>query len=208
MALALAACVAPARAPAVRPPPSAPVAAVRAPELAALKENDRVAGFVARALYVDGDYRPRGARLVHEATGFVFDYLAIESAPQAMLYVSTYPTSDRGEPHTQEHLLIGRGNEGRRLGNVKHASFSRDSAFTASHRTVYHFHTEAGPDSFWEFLRTYLHAMLHPDASDEEIRREDSGRSRARTGIRAATDVSERHRARARPRRVAQERVA
>jgi Zn-dependent M16 (insulinase) family peptidase len=172
LALALSACAASPGTPAAPRPPAPATAAKPAPELGSLHENDHLAGFVAKALYVDDDGRPRGARFVHEGTGFVFDYLVIESAPQAMLYAQTYPMSDGGEPHTQEHLLLGKGNEGRRLGNFEHASFSRASAFTASRRTTYHFNTAAGADTFWALFRTHLHAVLHPDYSDEEIRRE------------------------------------
>jgi hypothetical protein len=140
--------------------------------LTSLKEGQRVQGFVARALYVDGDGRPRGARLVHERTRFVFDYLAIESAPQAFVYATTYPTSDGGAPHTQEHLLLGKGNKGRWLGNYDHVMLATWSAFTAQYRTAYHFETSAGTDAFWGLLRTQLDALLHPDYSDEEILRE------------------------------------
>ena len=41
-------------------------------------------------------------------------YLRIESAPQGFIWVNTYPTSDKGEPHTQEHLLLGKGDRGRK----------------------------------------------------------------------------------------------
>ncbi|HEY2515189.1 MAG TPA: hypothetical protein VGI39_30190 [Polyangiaceae bacterium] len=172
VALSLAACGSP-------PPPQAaprPAPTAEAPkppaDLASLHENDRVAGFVAQALYVDDDGRPRGARFVHDKTGFVFDYLVIASAPQAMLYAWTFPPTGGGEPHTQEHLLLGKGNAGRWLGNVLHSSFAESSAFTADRRTEYHFSTSAGPDTFWSVFRTHLQALLHPDYSDEEIRRE------------------------------------
>ena len=130
------------------------------------------AGFVAKALYVDDDGRPRGARFFHERTRFVFDYLAIESAPQAFVYATTYPTSDGGAPHTQEHLLLGKGNKGRWLGNYDHVMLADWSAATWQYRTGYHFHTSAGTDAFWGILRTQLDALLHPDYSDEDIRRE------------------------------------
>jgi Zn-dependent M16 (insulinase) family peptidase len=154
---------------AVAPPPPAPEAP---PELASLQENQHAAGFVAQASYVDDDGRPRGARFRHEATGFVFDYLVIESAPQAMIYAWTYPSTDGGEPHTQEHLLLGKGNAGRWLGNVEHSNFGESSAFTADRRTAYHFNTSAGPEAFWRLFQTQLQALLRPDYSDEEIRRE------------------------------------
>ena len=153
------------------PPPAAP--SVSAPvALATLTEGQHAEGFVAKALYVDDDGRPRGARFFHERTRFVFDYLAIESAPQAYVYAGTYPTSDGGAPHTQEHLLLGKGNKGRFLGNYDHVMLADWSAATWQYRTGYHFHTAAGTDAFWGILRTQLDALLHPDYSDEDIRRE------------------------------------
>ncbi|MGO8999757.1 MAG: hypothetical protein ACLQVI_41050, partial [Polyangiaceae bacterium] len=170
--LALASCAPstpPAAAPAVAPPVTASPTSV---DLATLTEGEAALGFVAQALYVDGDDRPRGARFVHGRTRFVFDYLAIESAPQVMFYATTYPTGDGGEPHTQEHLLLGKGNKGRWLGNSQHASFADTSAFTAQFRTAYGLRTSAGPETFWRLLRTTFDAVLHPDYDDEEIRRE------------------------------------
>ncbi len=152
--------------PGAPPPPAPPVA------LTSLDQGERAQGFVATALYVDDDGRPRGARLLHETTRFVFDYLVIESAPQAFVYATTYPTSDGGAPHTQEHLLLGKGNKGRWLGNYDHVMLSQWSAATWPYRTGYHFRTSAGVDAFWGILRTQLDALLHPDYSDEEIRRE------------------------------------
>jgi Zn-dependent M16 (insulinase) family peptidase len=152
------------------PPPVAPAAAVTS--LEGLAPGASVQGFVASAVYVGDEDRLRGARFVHARTGFALDYLQIESAPQAFIHVTTYPTSDQGEPHTQEHLLLGKGNKGRFLGNAEHVALASSSAFTAHTRTAYHFHTTAGVDSFWGLLRTELDTLLHPDYSDEEIRRE------------------------------------
>jgi predicted Zn-dependent peptidase len=149
--------------------------AATAPTLESLTEGARASGFVARALYTDDEGRARGARFVHERTGFVFDYLRIESAPQAFLWVTTYPTSDDGAPHTQEHLLLGKGNKGRALGNYEHVMLARSSAFTSQHRTAYHFNTAADAadgEAFWGLLHTYVEALMRPDYSDEEILRE------------------------------------
>jgi Zn-dependent M16 (insulinase) family peptidase len=168
--LMIVACASPPAGPSVTAPPSGgtppPVT------LQALRKGEAIAGFTAAARYVDFEDRPRGARFVHARTGFVFDYLQIESAPQAFVYAMTYPTSDRGEPHTQEHLLLGRGNKGRFLGNFEHTSLTRSSAFTAVYRTAYHFNTSAGTSAFWGVLRTELDTLLYPDYSDDEIRRE------------------------------------
>jgi Zn-dependent M16 (insulinase) family peptidase len=154
------------------PLPSTTASTTPAPFLSLLIEGQSAQGFVAKALYVDDDGRPRGARFFHERTRFVFDYLSIESAPQAYVYAGTYPTSDGGAPHTQEHLLLGKGNKGRWLGNYDHVMLAEWSAATWQYRTGYHFHTSAGTDAFWGILRTQLDALLHPDYSDEDIRRE------------------------------------
>ena len=64
--------------------------------------------------------------------------------PQAFIWVNSYPTSDMGEPHTQEHLLLGKGNKGRAVAGQQVMSLVRSSAFTMQERTCYHFNTSAG----------------------------------------------------------------
>ncbi len=140
--------------------------------LGSLTEGAKVRGFTAQALYLDDSDKPIGARFVHDATGFTFDYLRIETAPQGYIWVNSFPTSDMGEPHTQEHLLLGKGDRGRKLGSNEAMALAESSAFTAQWRTAYHFHTVAGQDVFWPVLENHLDALLNPDYTDEEIRRE------------------------------------
>jgi hypothetical protein len=140
--------------------------------LEGLEQGKAVRGFVTKAVYLDAADRPMGARFVHGKTGFTLDYLRIESAPQGFLWVTTYPTSDKGEPHTQEHLLLGKGNRGRKLASFEAMALAESSAFTEQYRTCYHFHTVAGHDVFWPVFEDELDAMLNPDYTDEEIRRE------------------------------------
>jgi Zn-dependent M16 (insulinase) family peptidase len=140
--------------------------------LGSLTEGAKVRGFTAQALYLDDADKPLGARFVHDATGFTFDYLRIETAPQGFIWVASFPTSDMGEPHTQEHLLLGKGDRGRKLGSSEAMSLAESSAFTAQWRTAYHFHTVAGQDVFWPVFENHLDALLKPDYTDEEIRRE------------------------------------
>ncbi len=140
--------------------------------LSDLEPGRVVRGFTAVSLYLDDADQPIGARLVHDRTGFTLDLLYIESAPQAFLWVNTFPTSDRGEPHTQEHLLLGKGEKGRHAAGVEEMSLAQSSAFTMQWRTAYHFHTIAGVDAFFTVLESKLDALLHPDYTDEEIRRE------------------------------------
>lgn len=129
-------------------------------------------GFRAAAIYMNDADQPMGARFVHIRTGFVLDMLQIQSVPQGFIWVNSYPTSDMGEPHTQEHLLLGKGNNGRYTANLEGMSLSGSSAFTQQWRTCYHFNTAAGPEVFYQQFERRLHAMLYPDYTDEEIRRE------------------------------------
>ena len=151
--------------------------------LAELKEHDSTHGFTSVAVYLDDAGQRMGARFVHDKTGFTFDYLRIESAPQGYIWANSFPTSDKGEPHTQEHLLLGKGNKGRALGSSETMLLAESSAFTNQWRTAYHFHTVAAHDVFWPVFRGQLDALLNPDYSDEEIRREVRN-----FGIEAAAD--------------------
>ena len=150
----------------VSPPPAAELS------LATLAVGTSVHGFTPAAIYLDANDQPIGARLVHDKTKFIFDYLRIESAPQAFIWVNSFPTSDKGEPHTQEHLLLGKGNRGRKMGSFQAMALTESSAFTDQWRTAYHFHTVAGRDVFWPVLQDQLGAILDADYTDEEIRRE------------------------------------
>ncbi|MBA2539825.1 MAG: insulinase family protein, partial [Deltaproteobacteria bacterium] len=141
-------------------------------ELGALSEGSKLHGFTATTLYLDDADQPLGGRFVHDATKFTLDYLRVETAPQGFIWVTSFPTSDKGEPHTQEHLLLGKGDRGRKLGSSEAMALAESSAFTAQWRTAYHFHTVAGHDVFWPVFENHLDAMVNPDYTDEEIRRE------------------------------------
>jgi Zn-dependent M16 (insulinase) family peptidase len=170
----LASCRSPAPTTSTQPPGGggATAASIADPTLDVLTEGANVHGFTAQSLYLDGADKPIGARFMHVATGFTFDYLRIETAPQGFLWVNSFPTSDMGEPHTQEHLLLGKGDRGRKLGSNEAMALAESSAFTAQWRTAYHFHTVAGHEVFWPVLENHVDALLNPDYTDEEIRRE------------------------------------
>jgi Zn-dependent M16 (insulinase) family peptidase len=137
-----------------------------------LKDGQMAAGFRATAVYLDDSDHAIGARFRHERTGFTLDLLQIQSAPQAFVWVTTFPTSNMGEPHTQEHLLLGKGNQGRALGSLGTMSLTSSTAFTMQWRTCFSFYTSAGQDTFFQYFDRTMDALLYPDYSDEEIRRE------------------------------------
>nr|MBA2733745.1 hypothetical protein [Acidobacteriota bacterium] len=137
-----------------------------------LASGKTINGFRTATLYTNDADQAIGGRFVHARTGFVLDYLQIQSVPQGFIWVNSYPTSDMGEPHTQEHLLLGKGNVGRAVASLENMSLATSTAFTEQWRTSYHFHTAAGPEVFYQLFERKVDAMIHPDYTDEEIRRE------------------------------------
>jgi Zn-dependent M16 (insulinase) family peptidase len=148
--------------------------AVKAPSisLAELVSGKIISGFRTQALYTDEADKPLGARFVHERTAFILDVLQIQSVPQGYIYVNSFPTSDKGEPHTQEHLLLGKGSVGRAVSSAETMSLVNSNAFTQQIRTSYNFNTGAGAEVFYDHFEHQMNALLHPDYTDEEIRRE------------------------------------
>lgn len=141
-------------------------------DLASLHKGDVVEGFRVDAVYLNAAGKPLGARLIHQRSGFTLDYLRIESVPQGYTWVNSIPVGDQGEPHTQEHLLLGKGTVGRAFAGLDTMWLSTSTAFTQQWRTSYHFNTSAGKDVFFDLFAQELNALLHPNYTDEEIRRE------------------------------------
>ena len=139
---------------------------------ATLSEGQTLDGFRATAVYLNDADRPMGARFIHGKSGFTLDVLEIQSVPQAFLWATTFPTSNMGEPHTQEHLLLGKGNKGRAVASLEPMALANSTAFTMQWRTCYSFYSPAGVDVFYDQAERRLDALLHPDYTDEEIRRE------------------------------------
>jgi Zn-dependent M16 (insulinase) family peptidase len=139
-----------------------------------LAEGQTVNGFRVEAVYLNDSDKPFGARFRHARTGFTLDFLQIQSVPQVFAWVNSFPTSEMGEPHTQEHLLLGKGNVGRTHAGLESMSLAGSNAFTQQWRTCYHLHTAAGPEVFYKLFESQMDALLHPDYTDEEIRREVS----------------------------------
>lgn len=129
-------------------------------------------GFRAAAVYLNDADQPFGARFIHQKTGFTLDLIQVQSVPQAFTWVNSFPVSNMGEPHTQEHLLMGKGNAGRTWGASQTMTLTEATAFTMQWRTCYPFNTTAGLPVFYNELSLELNALVHPDYTDEEIRRE------------------------------------
>jgi Zn-dependent M16 (insulinase) family peptidase len=153
-----------------------PVASVPAQtidvSLGNLTRGAKLSGFRTEAVYLNESDQPMGARLIHERTGFMLDLLEIQSVPQTYIWVNSFPNSDQGEPHTQEHLLITKGNKGRNLNAELSMSLAQSNASTYQYYTVYHLNTAGGSEVFYSLVTNYMDALLHPDYTEEEVRRE------------------------------------
>src|SRR4029079_4422628 len=126
-----------------------------------LKKDDVVHGFRVAAIYLNDADQPMGARFVHKNSRFTFDLLQIESVPQGYTWVNSIPVSDQGEPHTQEHLLLGKGTTGRSFASLDTMWLSGSTACTQQWRTNYPFNTAAGADTFFNLFARQLDALLH-----------------------------------------------
>jgi hypothetical protein len=113
-----------------------------------------------------------GFHAVHTRSGFVADVLWASVVPQALMWVNTPLDSDRGDAHTGEHLLLGKGNRGRAVAQIEEMALAHSTAWTGRLRTCYTFQCAAGADTFCALLGAKLQALLAPDATDEEIARE------------------------------------
>lgn len=141
-------------------------------DFAKLTKDQEVGGFRVQSVYLNDADKLVGARFVHRRSNFTLDLLQIESVPQAHTWVNSFPVSDQGEPHTQEHLLVGKGTTGRAFAGLDTMWLSQSSAYTGQWRTNYVFNTSAGASVFFKLLDAQLNALLNPDYTDEEIRRE------------------------------------
>ena len=123
-----------------------------APALSSIKQNEKLNGFTAASVYLIDAGQPMGGRFIHDKTGFTLDLLQIESVPQSYIWVNSLPLSNKGEPHTQEHLLITKGNKGRTLNTSEGMSLAFSNAFTNQTYTAYNFNTAAGGDVFYKLF--------------------------------------------------------
>src|SRR4030066_1290104 len=84
-----------------------------------LEKGQTIAAFQVENIYENENGKPIGVRFRHTPSGFVLDLLRIQSVPQAFMWVNSFPPSDQGEPHTCEHLMLGKGARGRYVGSLE-----------------------------------------------------------------------------------------
>lgn len=150
---------------------AAVVSAAGPADLSAYKEGQKVGSYAVEKLYLDPAGAPKGARFRHER-GFSVDVLFFASVPQLSLTFRTLPDDERGAPHALEHLVLGKGRSGRRLNTLMPLRMGEYTALTYSDVTLYQLSSAAGAKEFYELQDAYLRALVKPEYTDEEIRRE------------------------------------
>lgn len=142
------------------------------PTIAKSAEETPGNDFVADVVYEDDHGQPFATRWVHGKTAMPVTILNLQSVPQVFLHVNTPPVSDRGEPHTGEHLLLGKGGRGKTLQEEQGMAFVDSTAYTSQTDVVYSWNCAAGKETFYRTIGQYLTALFLPDYTDEEVRRE------------------------------------
>ena len=94
-------------------------------------------GFRAVCTYAGPGGEPMGGLHVHRALGLPVRLLRVPSVPQAFIHVHAPPDSDRGEAHTGEHLLLGKGARGRALAASETMRLVESTAYTAATEVCY-----------------------------------------------------------------------
>ena len=147
-------------------------ASASAEDLSRLKRNQQVSDFRVANLYADGDGKVVGAGFRHIPTGAPVFFLQIETVPQAFVWVDTPDDSNKGLPHSLEHLLAGKGTKGRYFNLLQIMKFGLSSAATYRDFNFYGLSSATGRDDFFEQFHALLDALYHPDFTDIEAERE------------------------------------
>jgi hypothetical protein len=141
-------------------------------DLPDLKEAQRLADLQVVNLFSDSDGRVVGAKFLHVPTGAPVFLLRIEGVPQLFTWVNTPVDSNRGLPHSLEHLLLGKGTKGHYFQLLENMRLSTGGAGTSPDFVSYGFASDSGADDFFEILHALLDALYRPDFSDLEAEQE------------------------------------
>ncbi|MBI5623336.1 MAG: hypothetical protein HY924_06120 [Elusimicrobia bacterium] len=140
--------------------------------LEGLAEGRRVGDFTSVSLYVNHLGKAMGGRFLHRPTGLETDLLFFASVPQVSITFKTLAEDDKGLPHALEHLVLGKGAKGKRFNMLVSMGLGEYTAGTYADLTGYMLNTAAGMEDFYRLLEACLDTLLHPDFTDEEVRRE------------------------------------
>lgn len=139
-----------------------------AEDLSALKENQVVADFRVANLYADSDGRVVGAKFWHARTGAPVYIFQIETVPQTFMWIDAPDNSNRGLPHSLEHLLAGKGTKGRYVSLLRDMRLSKTIAASPQGYNFYGLASGTGMTGFFEQFHAWLDALYRPDFTDLE----------------------------------------
>lgn len=143
-----------------------------AEDLSGLKQNQKLSDFRVINLYSDQEGRVVATKLKHIPTGAPLFLLQIETVPQAFIWVDTPPDSNKGLPHSLEHLLAGKGVKGRYFELLRDMRFGQSAAATHRDFNFYGLASTTGEHDLFEQLHALLDALFAPDFTDAEAERE------------------------------------
>jgi Zn-dependent M16 (insulinase) family peptidase len=145
---------------------------VEAEDLSSLKQNQEIGAFRVVNLLADSERKIVGAKFLHGPSNAPVYVIQIETAPQTFMWVDTPEDSNRGLPHSLEHLLATKGTKGRYLNLLRIMRFSQFGAATNEDYNMYCLTSGTGMEGFTEQLQAFLDALYNPDFSDIEAERE------------------------------------
>jgi Zn-dependent M16 (insulinase) family peptidase len=145
---------------------------VEAEDLSSLKQNQKIGAFRVVSLLADAENKVVGAKFLHGPSNAPVYVIQIETAPQTFMWVDTPENSNRGLPHSLEHLLATKGTKGRYLNLLRIMRFSQFGAATNEDYNMYCLTSGTGMEGFTEQLHIFLDALYNPDFSDIEAERE------------------------------------
>ena len=153
-----------------------PAALVHAAEpsdqLSKLKKDQKIADFRVTNVYSDAAGKIMGAKFLHTPSGSPVFVLQIETVPQVFIAIDEPSDSDKGLPHSLEHLVYGKGIKGRYARLLTEMKLGGTQAFTSSDFNAYHFYSGGAASDLLEQLHAWLDALFRPDFSDIEAERE------------------------------------
>ncbi|MBL6991383.1 MAG: hypothetical protein ISR65_16490 [Bacteriovoracaceae bacterium] len=137
-----------------------------------LQKGSLLSDFKVEKLYLHDDGKVDAIKLLHKDLHFKTYVVFNPTIYQAAIWFKTPTKTNKSEPHTLEHLILGKGKKGKYRALLEGMELSDSTALTYNELTWYNFNTNAGFDSFMKIMYANLDALLMPDFSDEEVRRE------------------------------------
>lgn len=141
-------------------------------QLSGLQRDQQLADFRVANLYCDQQGKIIGAKFWHVSTGAPIFLMQIETVPQVFMWIDTPDESNRGLPHSLEHLLAGKGTKGRYFTLLRDMRLSQSAPATDSDFNFYGLSSGTGMEGFFELFHALLDALYHPDFTDAEAERE------------------------------------